>query len=341
MSQPNPDSLAASPCRDLSKYVGSPVLGVGSGLTGQYSNGPFGPRSTVTGIVVGIFGNLYYMEDATPTSPANQHRGITVFAPPTALVLGHKYVIAGASEEFYSENEFAAIQYVKDVGNPGVPTPIPMTVGVASLDTCDASQNITSGRDYLSELVKLSQVKVIQRYVTPTTTGFHVVGPAATYADTIYIENLNSALGANVANNPNYPPLGSLVNVTGVVHYTTNTSTPSFRICPRSAADITILGLTGVEPSGLELAFSVFPNPARTVNVAFTLPKSSDVELGVYDLLGRQVAHLASGRMPAGSYSRAWTGLDDAGKKVGSGVYFYRLRAGNEVRTARTMLLAN
>jgi len=329
MSAPDPDSLLASPCRDRSRYAGP---------GGQYINGAFGPRSTVTGIVIGKYGNLYYMEDANPVN----NRGITVFAPPVGLTLGHQYVIAGSDEEYYSENEFAAITYVKDVGTPGVPAPLPVTVAVASLDTCDANQNITSGRDYLSDLVLLSNVKVVQRYETLPTTGFHVVGAGPAWPDTIYVENQNNVLGPYDVSNPNYPALNSLLDVVGVVHYTTNTSTPSFRVCPRTAADITVKGLVGVgtlPPAAL--TFSVFPNPASRVNLNFTLPRDADVQLGVYDISGRRVALLASGNLSAGSYQRVWNGLDDNGSRVHSGVYFYRLRAGGEVRTSTAVLLGN
>lgn len=338
MASPNPDSLMAVPCRDISLYQGD--IGSGGG-TGQYSNGGFGPRSTVTGVVTGVYGNLYYIEDETPLLPANNHRGLTVFAPPQALVPGHKYVLAGAAQEYYSEIEFAAIQYVQDVGTPGIPAPINLSVAIASYDTCDANQNIESARDYLSELVKLTNVKVVQRYTTPTTTGFHVVGPTSTYADTIYIENQNNVLGTYVANNPNYPPLGSLVDVVGVVHYTTSTSTPSFRVCPRNAADITIHGLTGVTPGALSLSFAAYPSPSRSVNLAFTLPTSSKVQLGVYDLFGRRVATLADGVLGAGAHTKAWAGRSDDGAKVGAGVYFYKLVVGDEIRTARSVFLGN
>ncbi len=335
MSAPDPDSLAATPCQDKSNYAGP---------LGDYTNGQFGPRSTVTGIVTGIYGNLYYMQDANSLDPNQQngkHRGITVFAPPTALVLGHQYQIAGADEEYYKENEFAAIQKVMDVGTPGAQIPIPLTVAIASFDTCDANQNLLDGKDYLSLLVTLRRVTVVQRYPTLPTNGFHVAGPYPANTDTIFIENQNAVLGTNSSSNPNYPALGSLIDVVGCEHYTTNTSSPSCRVCPRSPSDITILSPpTGVGAgSPLTLSFSVYPNPARTVNVAFTLPTSSHVTLGVYDLLGRQVAHLASGSFSAGVHQMGWSGLNDNGTRVHSGVYFYKLQVGNEVRTARTLLL--
>ena len=328
MAAPDPDSLAAMPCRDRSRYQGS---------SGQYINGGFGPRSTLTGIVVGQYGNLYYMEDSNPSN----NRGITIFAPPQALTLGHQYVVAGACQEYYSEIEFAGITYIKDTGTPGVPSAVPLTVAIASLDTCDAAQNITSGRDYLSDLVSLTNVKVVQRYPTPTTTGFHVVGPTYTYGDTIYIENQNNVLGPYDASNPNYPPVGTLVSVVGCMHYTTNTSTPSFRVCPRTASDITIVGAAGVGQTSLPLSFAVFPNPSNNFRVTFTLPTTTNVELGVYDVVGRRVAVLAQGEMPAGRHERAWSGQEEGGARARPGMYFYRLRAGNEVLARRAVLLKN
>jgi hypothetical protein len=333
MSSPNPDSLAADPCHDKSKYAGA---------LGQFTNGQFGPRSTVTGIVVGVFGNTYYMEDQPPILlnqpvPTENHRGITVFAPPVGLILGHKYVIAGSDEEFFSENEFAAIVYVRDVGTPGVPAPINIRISVASYDTCDGEQNLDNARDYLSELVRLQDVKVVQRFPTLPTNGFHVAGPAPGYPDTMFCENVGNVLGPNVTGT--YPAPGTLVDVTGCEHFTAAVTNPSFRIIPRSQADIVVKNPAGVgNQSAGQLAFAVYPNPARRVNLFFSLPRSADVDLGVYDLFGRHVAQIARGEFAAGSYSKAWSGLDDSGKHVRSGIYFYKLRAGNDVRTARTVI---
>ena len=43
--------------------------------------------------------------------------------------------------------------------------------------------------------------------------------------------------------------------------------------------------------------------------------------------------------MPAGNYSKQWEGRDDAGKNVGPGVYFLRLRVGNETFKLRSVKL--
>jgi len=332
-SAPNPDSLSANPCHDKSKYAGP---------LGQFINGQFGPRSSITGIVVGIFGNLYYMEDSPPTNNLipEKHRGITVFAPPTALTLGRRYILAGNGQEFYSEHEFVNIGYVSDQGNPGVPAPINLPIEVASYDTCDADQEIHSARDYLSELVKLQNVKVVQRFNPAPTNGFHVAGPGPTFPDTMFCENLNTVLGPN--NVSSYPAVGTRVDVTGVVHYTTSTSSPSFRVCPRSQADIVVKNVNGVDDASTgDLSFAAYPNPARRVNLTFSLPKAAQIDLGVYDLFGRHVATVARGRYEAGNHQKVWNGLNDAGKPVRAGMYFYRLNADGDKRSARTVLITN
>ena len=58
----------------------------------------------------------------------------------------------------------------------------------------------------------------------------------------------------------------------------------------------------------------------------FGLSRESDVSLRVYDQQGRQVSVLASGRMPAGLHTAAWTGRDSRGNVAAPGVYFVRAK---------------
>ena len=73
--------------------------------------------------------------------------------------------------------------------------------------------------------------------------------------------------------------------------------------------------------------------------ISFGLPRHDRVELGIFDLQGRQLVQLARGDLPAGQYTREWNGLDASGKHVNPGVYFYRLKVGSEIRTLRGVLL--
>ena len=63
------------------------------------------------------------------------------------------------------------------------------------------------------------------------------------------------------------------------------------------------------------------------------------MHLGIFDVKGRRVVTLVDQRLAAGPHAYQWNGVDAAGKRVSSGVYFYRLQAGRQTLT-RKMILA-
>lgn len=74
------------------------------------------------------------------------------------------------------------------------------------------------------------------------------------------------------------------------------------------------------------------PNPARDgFTIAWSLPSEAEVSLAVYDLAGRRLATLASGRAAAGAHSARWNWTDEAGRSLAAGHYVVRLRVGGEV----------
>ena len=77
-----------------------------------------------------------------------------------------------------------------------------------------------------------------------------------------------------------------------------------------------------------------YPNPFNPVtNIRFSLDKSRDVNLTVYNVLGQKVATLINTRMNAGSHN-----LQFKAGKLASGIYFYRLKA-DDIITQRKMML--
>ncbi|MGD1043947.1 MAG: C45 family autoproteolytic acyltransferase/hydrolase [Bacteroidota bacterium] len=78
-----------------------------------------------------------------------------------------------------------------------------------------------------------------------------------------------------------------------------------------------------------------YPNPFNpATTISFNLPTRFFVSLKVFDLLGRNVATIFSEELSAGAYSRQWSAV-----ALPSGVYFYRLQAGNFVETKKLILL--
>lgn len=61
--------------------------------------------------------------------------------------------------------------------------------------------------------------------------------------------------------------------------------------------------------------------------------------LTIYNLLGQRVATLVKGQQEAGPHTLVWDGRDGQGKKLASGVYFYRLQASAQVQTRKLLLL--
>jgi hypothetical protein len=82
------------------------------------------------------------------------------------------------------------------------------------------------------------------------------------------------------------------------------------------------------------------PNPfnAETL-IRFDLPSDELASLDVFNTLGQKVRTLVQGRLDAGSHELRWDSRDESGKTLASGVYFYRLVAGERVQTQRMMLV--
>lgn len=95
-------------------------------------------------------------------------------------------------------------------------------------------------------------------------------------------------------------------------------------------------GLTSldVNPAAASLldGFELHQNYPNPFNPSTTLPYkvavSSHVNLTVYNLLGQPVRTLVNETRPAGVYEILWDGKDDSGNSLGSGIYFYIIRAG-------------
>ncbi|MGA9120280.1 MAG: T9SS type A sorting domain-containing protein [Bacteroidota bacterium] len=96
--------------------------------------------------------------------------------------------------------------------------------------------------------------------------------------------------------------------------------------------------LTAVQQSDLPTQTSLrqnYPNPFNpSTTIEYSLANATRVKLSVYDLVGREVAVVVEGVMPAGNHSAVF-----APKGLSSGVYFYRFRAGTFVDMKRLVLV--
>jgi hypothetical protein len=83
-----------------------------------------------------------------------------------------------------------------------------------------------------------------------------------------------------------------------------------------------------------------YPNPFNPETViSFSLPKSSNVQIKIYDVLGNEVRTLIDEVRIAGKHNIYWNATDNYGKRVASGVYFYTISADNFTQTKKMVLM--
>ncbi len=95
-----------------------------------------------------------------------------------------------------------------------------------------------------------------------------------------------------------------------------------------------------VDPPGQFSLNQNAPNPFNpTTSIRYELPNTVQVTLKVYNLLGQEVRLLVNARQEAGFHTIIWNGRNVAGRSVSSGVYFYRIEAGEFTKAKKMLLL--
>jgi hypothetical protein len=83
-----------------------------------------------------------------------------------------------------------------------------------------------------------------------------------------------------------------------------------------------------------------YPNPFNpSTNIKFALPAECDVKLAIFNVLGQKVKTLIDRRLSAGSYNITFDGRGDNNIQLASGIYYYRITAGDFNRNRTMMLL--
>ncbi len=83
-----------------------------------------------------------------------------------------------------------------------------------------------------------------------------------------------------------------------------------------------------------------FPNPFNPLTgIEFTVPSKSRVNIRIYNILGKKIITLTDEIYEAGVHSVTWDGTDAFGNKVSSGIYLYKMNAGNFSSTKKMILV--
>ena len=119
----------------------------------------------------------------------------------------------------------------------------------------------------------------------------------------------------------------------------------------RARRESRVLGLRAIvrgndlspAPDTNQFAFrvgNIWPNPSSMNSaLSFSLPKSQDVRLQVFDVRGRLVQTLVDDSFDVGEHVVRWNGRDRSGNRAANGLYFYRLQTDNGDRVRRLVMV--
>jgi hypothetical protein len=83
-----------------------------------------------------------------------------------------------------------------------------------------------------------------------------------------------------------------------------------------------------------------YPNPFNpTTNIQFDLTQAGKTEVNIYNIKGQKVKTLLYQELDVGVHNFVWSGKDDNGKRVASGVYFYKVTVNKQERIRKMILI--
>jgi flagellar hook assembly protein FlgD len=131
-------------------------------------------------------------------------------------------------------------------------------------------------------------------------------------------------------------PIGSVIFNDAVTY---NSSTAFTAVINHYKSLTDVKTVNNAIPETYKLAQN-YPNPFNpTTTINFSIPKSGNVKLAVFNMLGQKVRTLVDGDLSAGNLSATWDGKDGSGRAVSSGIYFYQLNAGSFSATHKMILM--
>ena len=98
---------------------------------------------------------------------------------------------------------------------------------------------------------------------------------------------------------------------------------------PDHSLDVGPVGIENDDNEMLPAKFSLsqnYPNPFNpTTTISYQIPKSGNVKLEIFNIVGQKVRTLINKKQKADCYNVTWDGKNEAGNSIASGIYFYRL----------------
>jgi hypothetical protein len=115
---------------------------------------------------------------------------------------------------------------------------------------------------------------------------------------------------------------------------TLNIDYPSYLLLVKFASDQTGVNVTDNIPDKFNLKQN-YPNPFNaSTTISFTLPQESEVTISIYNILGQKIASVFEDMLSAGENNVVWNASEQS-----SGMYFYKIQAGDYTETMKMLLL--
>jgi len=283
---------------------------------------------TVKGVVTTDtthFGYFYMQNGSGPWS------GIKVYDFAHNPSLGTEIRVTGTVREYYNETRIEDVTKVDTLNeNVSVPGYTVVTTGEVS------SSNPETAEQYEGVLVEISDLTVTDSLPdAPNNYGEFEVDDGT---GEVRVDDAGNFSGNS--DSIRFHVGDQIATVRGVLDYSFN----DFKIAPRDSADV--IGHEPVNthpesvlPTQVKLAQN-YPNPFNpATRIQYSLPDQTDVSLAVYNLQGQLVRKLVTANQQSGTYHITWDGTNLYGNPVSSGMYLYRLQAGEQILTNKMLLI--
>jgi hypothetical protein len=266
----------------------------------------------IRGIVTVATGNFSttaqddYMQDNTG--------GINIFdfAVIQPVARGDSVEVAGRFSNYNAKSEI--IDFTINVLSSGNAVPDPVVI-----------TNVDMGEEYESMLIRINQ-GLVSAWDSITTSSFNATFTDASGDLTLRVDSDTDIIG--------HPAPQSFIDLIGIGSQNDFSSpfTEGYQIMPRSWADFLIPNTVEYEiisPHEFSLKQN-YPNPFNpNTRIEFSLAVNSDVKMIIYNLLGQEIKSFFNENLQAGVHNFSWDGTDNKGFNVASGIYIYRLTAGD------------
>lgn len=279
---------------------------------------------TVTGIVTTDSSDFafYWIQDGT--EPWN---GIQVNDQTNNAKLGDEVTVTGTVVESFGYTNISNVTdfTVNSTGNT-VPDPVILETGTLTTGSPDAES-------YEGMLVEVQDVTVTNPFPDGSSNfGEFTIDDGSGGLRVDDLGNFRGNLDSTFALND------QISSVIGIQYF----SFGNYKMAPRNDGDIGMV--TDIEDEQqIPLSFNLsqnYPNPFNPeTTIEYQVPKQGKVTIQIFNILGQKVTTLVDGVQTAGVHQIQWSGRDDLGRPVSTGVYIYRMKAGDFVKVNKMLFL--